>query len=217
MNGIPTDASERLALLHQLKCAVAVRSDQAAECLVECLLTIIDRRVGTVPTRTMPSEPVADPYAEPTHPAELRAEKQRDRAKRAEGNAAELSHRLAELERDRIRALRRAYEYTLDTQSLDEAVASLVECIRMARQQCEESDRRANVACDSEASVVAENESLRTKLRVAQADREDVWFWQGQDDEPSSLSCPVVMSAETLRALLARATMDSPGNGHERK
>ncbi len=46
---------------------------------------------------------------------------------------------------------------------------------------------------------------LRAQLRVVETGTEGVWRWQGDgEDHPESLSCPVVMSAETLRALLAR-------------
>lgn len=32
-----------------------------------------------------------------------------------------------------------------------------------------------------------------------------LWYWQGDDsDDPESLVCPVIMSAETLRGLLAK-------------
>lgn len=35
---------------------------------------------------------------------------------------------------------------------------------------------------------------------------DSVWYWQGdEDDQPEILSCPVIMSAETLRELLAKA------------
>lgn len=38
--------------------------------------------------------------------------------------------------------------------------------------------------------------------RTLTASRDDVWLWQGQGDEPESLVCPVVMSADTLRDIL---------------
>lgn len=47
---------------------------------------------------------------------------------------------------------------------------------------------------------------LRAKLRVVATGVEDVWKWQGDGaDEPASLSCPVVMSADTCRGLVTRA------------
>lgn len=40
---------------------------------------------------------------------------------------------------------------------------------------------------------------------------DSVWYWQGdEDDQPESLSCPVIMSAETLRELLAKAATPAP-------
>ena len=65
----------------------------------------------------------------------------------------------------------------------------------------------------AEAIVIAKagierEQELQTKLRMLHAGVDDVWFWQGDgQDHPESLSCPVVMSADTLRAMLARATM----------
>lgn len=41
-------------------------------------------------------------------------------------------------------------------------------------------------------------------LRVARASRDDVWLWEdGGDNDPESLGCPVVMSADTCRELMA--------------
>ena len=49
---------------------------------------------------------------------------------------------------------------------------------------------------------------LKQKLALVSTESEGVWLWQGDGgNEPASLSCPVVMSADTLRAMLARATM----------
>lgn len=45
----------------------------------------------------------------------------------------------------------------------------------------------------------------KAKVQVAHAARDDVWFWQGDElDDPASLTCPVVMTAETLRGMLER-------------
>jgi hypothetical protein len=50
--------------------------------------------------------------------------------------------------------------------------------------------------------ALAERDRARIACGVAAA--EDVWFWQGGFDRPESLSCPVVMSADTLRSFVAR-------------
>ena len=48
-----------------------------------------------------------------------------------------------------------------------------------------------------------EREDFRQQLSVARcSERDGVWFWQGEGDRPESLSCPVVMSADTLREIL---------------
>lgn len=40
---------------------------------------------------------------------------------------------------------------------------------------------------------------------------DSVWYWQGdEDDQPEILSCPVIMNAETLRELLAKAAPPAP-------
>jgi hypothetical protein len=46
--------------------------------------------------------------------------------------------------------------------------------------------------------------------------RGDVWYWQGDGhDMPESLTCPVIMSAETLRQLLALSTATPAGEWRE--
>ena len=47
-------------------------------------------------------------------------------------------------------------------------------------------------------------EAAESKLRLVATSTENVWRWQGDgSDQPESLSCPVVMSADALRTLLA--------------
>jgi len=72
--------------------------------------------------------------------------RERDEARRREDAEvkrllAALEARVAEREDDRRRALKRAYDLTLDTQTCDEAVASLVGLVRDARQQREAAER----------------------------------------------------------------------------
>lgn len=72
------------------------------------------------------------------------------------------------------------------------------------RRRAERAERLARQAFrDLEAALNRERE-LRCQLGTVNAGAEDVWRWQGEGDDPASLTCPVVMSAETLRALLAR-------------
>lgn len=69
-------------------------------------------------------------------------------------------------------------------------------------------DQPASLAAKLEAlakelkQALAERDEARAAVRMATAHRDDVWIWQGIGDEPASLSCPVVMSAQTLRDLL---------------
>ena len=45
---------------------------------------------------------------------------------------------------------------------------------------------------------------LRAQLALVATDVDGVWLWQGDEgDRPESLSCPVVMSADTLRTIIA--------------
>jgi hypothetical protein len=55
------------------------------------------------------------------------------------------------------------------------------------------------------AEALAVAEDLRARQRAIQASHESVWYWTGDGDEPGSLSCPVVMGADTLREMLAKA------------
>lgn len=41
------------------------------------------------------------------------------------------------------------------------------------------------------------------KLRAVSAHSDSVWFWQGRGDRPDSISCPVVMSADTMREFVS--------------
>jgi hypothetical protein len=50
---------------------------------------------------------------------------------------------------------------------------------------------------------------LRNQLSMVKTDVEGVWHWLGQNDRPESLACPVVMSAQTLRDILARPSAET--------
>lgn len=55
--------------------------------------------------------------------------------------------------------------------------------------------------------TLRERDEARAKARAVTATRDDVWFWQGNGDDPESLVCPIVMSADTLRELLAAVAL----------
>lgn len=113
--------------------------------------------------------------------------------------------RLAEIEDDRTRALRRAYDLTPDAQTLDEAVAAIVTWSLGLRTERDEAVQKHKAIAADERALREEILALRAKLQIVQAGPEDVWFWQNVGNDPGSLSCPVVMSADTLRRLLDRA------------
>lgn len=51
-------------------------------------------------------------------------------------------------------------------------------------------------------TLEAENDDRCRQLVAVKTDRDNVWVWQGVNDHPESLACPVVMTADTLRSLL---------------
>lgn len=52
-------------------------------------------------------------------------------------------------------------------------------------------------------ALANEVKALKARLATVHAGVDNVWFWQGDGgDRPDSLSCPVVMSAETLRTII---------------
>lgn len=73
------------------------------------------------------------------------------------------------------------------------------------RRVVDEQARKADaVRAEYQAMAVALAEATR-QLAIVDAGAEGVWRWQGDGhDHPESLSCPVVMSADTLRALLGQ-------------
>lgn len=68
------------------------------------------------------------------------------------------------------------------------------------------SDFRIAAMADEFRVVLHELAVAKEQLRTVHASHEDVWFWQGDGtDHTASLSCPVVMSAHTLRDLSKKA------------
>jgi len=64
---------------------------------------------------------------------------------------------------------------------------------------------RDNIMADWQ-TVTKERDQARALVLLVNAGPGDVWYWQGDGaDYPESLSCPVVMSAGTLRGLCASA------------
>lgn len=69
---------------------------------------------------------------------------------------------------------------------------------------------RARYGTMLERTTKAEDEAnrLRRQLDVVRTPRDDVWIWQGDGhDNVPSLSCPVVMDADTLRLHCNRALL----------
>lgn len=69
-----------------------------------------------------------------------------------------------------------------------------------------ERSKQRLASCAAELKTALEEAAeLRSQLALVRTPKGGVWYWQGDGDNPESLSCPVVMSAETLRGLLADA------------
>lgn len=74
------------------------------------------------------------------------------------------------------------------------------------RDRAERGERKVREAFDEVAAGLERERLQRADLAVVATETEGVWRWQGDGgDFPESLSCPVVMSAETLRELLRSA------------
>lgn len=64
------------------------------------------------------------------------------------------------------------------------------------------------------AGEAVENERMRAALALVATDVEGVWRWQGDGrDDPQSLSCPVVMSADKLREIVGEPGRSSDAAG----
>lgn len=120
-------------------------------------------------------------------------------------------------ERARADAAKALADEALD--GLEEASARYVELVERFdaalverhayKSRAEEAEARAALATHKRSAMaerltVAERElaEATAKLRIVATGEADVWFWEGRGDEVGSLSCPVVMSADTCRDLL---------------
>ncbi len=62
--------------------------------------------------------------------------------------------------------------------------------------------RKAEDAFREVKANLAREVDLRAALAIVASGTEDVWKWQGEGDHSESLSCPVVMTADTLRGFV---------------
>lgn len=71
--------------------------------------------------------------------------------------------------------------------------------------RAERAEQKVKALGDAYRGDLAKLEEARARLGLVSACVDDVWRWQGDGcDHPESLSCPVVMSANKLRAILRR-------------
>lgn len=103
-------------------------------------------------------------------------------------------------------------------------------CERIAKQvehlrdEVTRKNERARVMNDALVTIRAEWSAEKARadraeasLQVVRAGASDVWFWQGAGDTPESLSCPVVMSADTLRDFVAALSRAEQAEGGARE
>jgi hypothetical protein len=107
-------------------------------------------------------------------------------------NAA-LRERAERAERERDLARGKAEQYERDWYAAKSEFGTATSKIReKLREQVE-----------AHKATIKERDEARASVRIAHAPSDAVWFWEGSDrDQPESLSCPVVMSAETLRGFV---------------
>lgn len=140
---------------------------------------------------------------------------ERDEAKR-DRDAAIARAEKAERERDEARdeakrwechATDRAAERDQSQASWVREVASLQRERDAVLRRAEEAEAKLEVLIVDQTLTLRERDRARAVAKLVTAKAGDVWFWQGGGDHPESLvpACPVVMSAETLREMLARA------------
>jgi len=112
------------------------------------------------------------------------------------GDEAELRGQLLKAEQD-LKELEGAFHQSIST-GVERAEA-------LARQA--EAHERKLGAVKSDLKLWTEKlDEAERRLRIVNTDIEGVWFWQGDGhDDPVSLACPVVMSADTLREMVAQA------------
>jgi hypothetical protein len=85
-------------------------------------------------------------------------------------------------------------------------VATLLAAIGAAERRATEADRKWHLVSEELKAEIATTQSLRAKLTMVATKIDNVWMWQGDGGNAAdSLSCPVIMDAETAHALERRA------------
>lgn len=107
-------------------------------------------------------------------------------------------------EREAIHAAVRATldENPIATVTRAQARWLLVEKEGVERALAHEREKNARLREEWRLEKEAKDAALASLRMVQHPDVDDVWFWQGSGDEPESLTCPVIMSADTLRGFL---------------
>lgn len=145
---------------------------------------------------------------EPAHREAEAAKKDEilSRAEKAEARVVELEAMLRDPEAVRANLLRGTIANPPGLAWLGDGDGPVAEL----RQRAEKAERERDEARAKQAAMAeqltAETEALRearSALDMVRTDRNGVWLWQGDGhDDITSLVCPVVMSAGTLRELL---------------
>ena len=123
------------------------------------------------------------------------------------GEVAKLREELAEKTDARQAQMERAYRAEIESDDLRAKLAREEEKIAEQAATIERLTRERDEARVGLGMELDDRKKHLADLDLVRTDTEGVWRWQGDGhDDPASLSCPVVMSAERLRELLTRKT-----------
>lgn len=91
---------------------------------------------------------------------------------------------------------------------VEEEIRTLSSRAAMAEQERDKALIALRNSNRSHAATLKECNAAKASVRAAFAGRDDVWFWEGSPkDDPDSLSCPVVLEADTLREILKQKSI----------
>lgn len=120
-----------------------------------------------------------------------------------QGDVADLRHQLAakEAEIEQLRSdLGDCNRCSASLQ--DELSGALIDFHRTEEERDEAQDKLTMLA-DEHRVALDELRTAKASLATVSAGPDFVWFWQSAGNHMQSLSCPVVMNAETLREIIA--------------
>lgn len=132
-----------------------------------------------------------EPFADVVRAELRRLTAERDTYKRAFDQSGEdAAAALAEIGRQRNRITARLDELGAERDAAQKALAEV--------------QHKLDNLAERFKALEMENNERRRQLAAVRTDRDGVWVWRGgEENHPESLVCPVVMTADTLREILA--------------